>query len=55
MAEDNEPVVKLLEEIRSLQQKSLDTQRQLAMFVLPIFALLTISIVLGLTGFFFEH
>ena len=52
MADGDEETVKLLREIRDLQQKSLDAQRQLLMFLLPIFALMSIATILGLAGFF---
>lgn len=48
----DEESVKVLREIRELQQKTLDAQRQLLMLLLPIFALMTIATILGLTGFF---
>ena len=50
MADGDDETVKLLREIRDLQQKTLDAQRQLLMFLLPIFALMTIATILGLAG-----
>jgi hypothetical protein len=44
--------VKVLREIRDLQQKTLDATRQQNLLLLPIFTLLVIGLVLGLTGFF---
>jgi hypothetical protein len=49
---DNDEELKLLREMRDLQQKSLDTQRIQNLLVLSIFALTVIALVLGLTGFF---
>lgn len=51
MSNDDESV-KVLRELRDLQQKTLDAQRQLLMLLLPIFALMTIATILGLTGYF---
>ncbi len=52
MADKDDQVVALLKEIRDLQQRTVDGQRQALLFVLPIFALMTIAIILALTGFF---
>lgn len=52
MAEGDDETLKVLREIKDLQQKSLDAQKQLTMLLLPIFALMTIATILGLTGFF---
>ena len=51
MAND-EDTLKVLREIRDLQQKSLDAQQRLVLLVLPIFALMTMMSVLALAGFF---
>jgi hypothetical protein len=53
-AKSDEGVVTLLKEIRELQQRSLDVQSRFLFMLLPIFVLLTIITILGLTGYFVE-
>ena len=55
MAEPDEPseqMLSLLREIRDLQRETLSAQRMYLWILLPIFALLTILVILGLSGFF---
>jgi hypothetical protein len=51
MADDDE-MLRVLREVRDLQQKTLDAQKQQVLILLPIFALMTMAMVLGLAGFF---
>jgi hypothetical protein len=50
MADDE--MLAVLKEIRDLQKQQLDTQHKYTWVLLPIFVILAIMAILGLTGFF---
>ena len=51
-ASSKDETVALLREIRDLNKAQYETQKQFLFVLLPIFALMTIMTILGLTGFF---
>ena len=49
---DDDKVLEVLQEIRELQRQQVETQHKYNWVLLPIFVILTIAAILGLTGFF---
>lgn len=51
---DDDDMLKLLTEIRDIQKKQLEQQARFLWVLLPIFAAISMILILGLTGFFAE-
>lgn len=51
MSDKDQELLTVVRELRDLQQKTLDTQRQQQLLMLPIFVMLAIATILGITGF----